>query len=290
MPELDRAPVKSMLGSDRHPIRAAALAALCALAAATASAQPGVSYESLKDLPDFAGSWTPLTSPFVLPPPTPTAKGAPAAVAAPDAVCTAAASQGFKPDVVARCRQALQHESAETARASGYCRQQSFMGRPPAGGGGAFEILFTPGRVTMAIESGLVRRIYLRDKPPAGSLDESRSGTSIGQWEGATLVVETTGLDPNAPIVPGSTLGAGAHVLERFSLVDANTLRIESTLVAPAVLTMPLAAQQQYRRARDRVFTDFDTCVEGDRSVDRTSGRDRFDKTPPADLPPPPPN
>jgi hypothetical protein len=77
-------------------------------------------------------------------------------------------------------------------------------------------------------------------------------------------------------------------VLERFSLVDANTLRIESTLVAPAVLTMPLKSQQQYRRAPDRVFTDFDTCVEGDRSVDRTTGRDRFDKTPPADLPPPP--
>jgi hypothetical protein len=249
-----------------------------------------MSYESLRALPDFAGSWTPLAVPFVLPPPTPTAKGAPAVAAAPDAVCAAAASQGFKPDVVARCRQALQKESAETARAVGYCRPQTFMGRPPGGGGGAFEILFTPGRVTMAIESGLVRRIYLRDKPPAGSLDESRSGNSIGRWDGATLVVETTGLDPNGAIVPGSTLGPGAHVRERFSLVDAETLRIESTLVAPAVLTMPLTAQQQYRRARDRVFTDFDTCVEGDRSVDRKTGRDRFDKTPPADLPPPPPN
>ena len=142
----------------------------------------------------------------------------------------------------------------------------------------------------MAIESGVVRRIYLRDKPPPGSLDESRSGTSIGRWEGATLVVETTGLDPNGAIVPGSTLGPGAHVRERFSLVDANTLRIESTIEAPAVLAMPLTMRQQYRRARDRVFTDFDTCVEGDRSVDRTTGHDRFDKTPPADLPPPPAN
>lgn len=164
------------------------------------------------------------------------------------------------------------------------------MGRPPSGAGGAFEILYTPGRVTMAIESGLVRRIYITEKPPAGSLDQSRSGTSIGRWEGATLVVETTGLDPSAEIVTGSTLGSGAHVVERFSLVDADTLRIESTLVAPAVLTTPLKAQQQYRRARDRVFTDFDTCVEGDRSFDRTTGHDRFDKTPPADLPPPPSN
>jgi len=142
----------------------------------------------------------------------------------------------------------------------------------------------------MAIESGLVRRIYLQDKPPAGSLDESRGGTSIGRWEGATLVVETTGLDSKARIALGSTLGPGARVLERFSLVDAATLRIESTLIAPAVLDKPLSTQQQYRRARDRVFTDFDPCVDGDRSVDSATGRDRFDKTPPADLPPPPPN
>jgi len=244
-----------------------------------------MSYESLKDLPDFAGSWTPLTSPFVLPPPTPAAERA--AAPTPDALCAAAAPHGFKPEVLARCRQALAQQGEEV-RGRSYCRQQTFMGAPPAGAGGAFEILFTPGRVTMAVESGLVRRIYLRDQPPAGSLDESRSGTSVGRWEGKTLVVETTGLDPNAPIVPGSTLGHGAHVLERFSLVDADTLRIESTLVAPAVLVAPLAMQQQYRRARDRVFTDFDTCVERDRSFDRTAGRDRFDKTPPADLPPPP--
>ncbi len=258
--------------------------------ATSASAQTGAAYESLKNLPDFAGSWTPLTPPFVLPPPTPTAGRAPEAAPTPDALCAAAVPPGSKPDVLARCRQELQRENPGALRARAYCERQRFTGSPPAGAGGAFEILLTPGRVTMAIESGLVRRIYMRDKPPAGSLDESRSGTSIGRWEGATLVVETTGLDPNAPFAPGSLLGRGAHVTERFSLVDAETLRIESTLVAPAVLATPLATQQRYRRARDRVFTDFDTCVEGDRSFDRTAGHDRFDKTPPSDLPPPPPN
>jgi hypothetical protein len=271
------------------PIRALAPIAACAFAVASAaSAQPGATYESLKNLPDFAGSWTPLTEPFVLPPPKPTEGRAPPPAPTPDALCAAAAPPGAKPEVLARCREALQRESAAAVRARAYCDRQSFTGRPPAGGGGAFEILFTPGRVTMAIESGLVRRIYMRDKPPPNALDRSRGGTSIGHWDGATLVVETTGLDPNAPIAPGSTLGPGAHVTERFSLVDANTLRIESTLVAPAVLSMPFSTQQQYRRAPDRVFTDFDTCVEGDRSFDRAAGHDRFDKTPPSDLPPPP--
>jgi hypothetical protein len=169
------------------------------------------------------------------------------------------------------------------------CARPYFLGRPPQGAGGAFEILLTPGRVTMAVEVGLVRRIYLRDAPPAGALDVSRGGNSVGRWEGTTLVVETTGLDPAAPIAPGSTLGRDARVVERISLVDADTLAIEATLTAPAVLTAPRTVRQQYRRAPDRVFTDFETCVDdGDRSFDRTTGRDRFDKTPPADLPPPP--
>ena len=41
------------------------------LAANSAAAQSAATYASLKDLPDFAGSWTPLGPPFVLPPPRP---------------------------------------------------------------------------------------------------------------------------------------------------------------------------------------------------------------------------
>jgi hypothetical protein len=245
----------------------------------TAVAQPGMTYESIKELPDVAGSWTPLGPPFVLARPTPGSERAPP---------TGGQCQPpeFKAEVAARCRQALEQRSGGDP--SPNCARQYFNGRPPQGAGGAFEILFTPGRVTMAVESGLVRRIYLRDEPPAGSLDVSRSGNSIGRWEGSTLVVETTGLDPAAPLVPGSTLGPDARVVERIALVDADTLAIEATLTAPAVLTAPRISQQRYRRAPDRVFTDFETCVDRDRSFDRTTGRDRFDKTPPADLPPPP--
>jgi hypothetical protein len=241
-----------------------------------------MTYESLKDFPDFAGSWTPLGPPFVLPPPTPTPRGG-GAPRPPDPC--AQLPPEFQAEATSRCRAALA-QSATGGR--DYCGRRAFVGRPPAGAGGAFEILFTPGRITMAVEYGLVRRIYLRDEPPAGALDVSHGGTSIGRWEGATLVVETTGLDPRAPLVPGSVLGAGARVEERISLVDADTLEIHATLTAPAVLTAPLSERQRYRRAPERVFTDFDTCVEGDRSLDRATQQDRFDKTPPADLPPPP--
>jgi hypothetical protein len=245
----------------------------------SAAAQPGMTYESLKELPDLAGSWTPLTPPFVLAAPRPGAERAP-----PAGPCQVPPE--YKAEVAVRCRDTLQQRSGVSRVPD--CSRAYFSGRAPQGAGGAFEILFTPGRVTMAVESGLVRRIYLLDEPPAGSLDVSRSGNSVGRWEGSTRVVETTGLDPTAPLVPGSTLGPAARVVERISLVDADTLAIEATLTAPAVLAAPLTTRQRYRRAPDRAFTDFDTCVDGDRSFDRTTGRDRFDKTPPADLPPPP--
>jgi hypothetical protein len=257
-----------------------AVLATISVAPGSAAAQPGTTYESLKELPDFAGSWTPLGPPFVLAAPTPGSERGPP----PAARCEF--SPAYKAEVAVRCREAVQQRSEVTRGAD--CARPYFTGRPPQGAGGAFEILFTPGRVTMAVESGLVRRIYLREEPPAGALDVSRGGNSIGRWEGPTLVVETTGLDPSAPLVPGSTLGPDARAVERIALVDADTLGIETTLTAPAVLAAPLTARMRYRRAPDRAFTDFDTCVDGDRSFDRTTGRDRFDKTPPADLPPPP--
>jgi hypothetical protein len=245
----------------------------------SAAAQSSMTYESLKDFPDFAGAWTPLTPPFVLAPPVPGPQGAPPRAGACDL------PPEYKAEVGARCREAVQ---ARGARPDPCAPRPYFTGNPPRGPGGAFEILFTPGRVTIAVESGLVRRIYLQDRPPAGALDVSKSGTSIGRWDGATLVVETTGLDPNAQVVPGSVLGPDARVVERIALVDAETLRIDTTLTAPSLLSAPRSTGQVYRRARERVFTDFEICVEGDRSFDRVTGQDRFVTTPPADLPPPP--
>jgi hypothetical protein len=259
----------SRLRSDPSFLVTALTTIIAGLGFGSAAAQPGMTYESLQALPDFAGSWTPLTPPFVLAPPTPGAERGPP----PAARCEF--PPAYKAEVAVRCREAVQQRAE--ARPD-LCARPYFTGRPPQGAGGAFEILFTPGRVTIAVESGLVRRIYLRDEPPAGSLDISHSGNSIGRWDGSTLVIET----------PGSTLGPDARSVERIALVDADTLSIETTLTAPAVLAAPLTVRQRYRRAPNRAFTDFDMCVEGDRSFDRTTGRDRFDKTPPTDLPPPP--
>lgn len=243
-------------------------------AAAPAADKPGMTYASLRDLPDFAGAWLPMTPMFV-----------PEGVILP---MSNALPKEVRPDVAARFAEAREKLMAGAPVDRGYCAPATFAGRLRLYAGGSLEILFNPGRVTIAVESGLVRRIYLRDAPPPDALDESRAGTSIAHWEGATLVVQTTGFSREAEFVPGIAIGRGASSVERISLRDPDTLEIESITTAPDILLAPLKATNLYRRAPNRLFTDFDTCVTGDRSFDNSSKTERFEATPPSDLPPPP--
>jgi len=265
-------------------IAGALLSALAggASSAAGKATQPGMTYESLKDLPEFSGNWTPVTGLFD----TSHAPGEPIPTGAPS---SAPLPRELKPEVAARVASDRQQLLAGARVDRGYCEPQSFGGRLPMSAGGSLEILFNPGRVTIATELGLVRRIYLRDTPLPGALEESRAGTSIAHWEGKTLVVSTTGMSRTAPLVGRIGVGAGARATERISLKDPDTLEIESTLTAPEVLTGPLKSVNRYKRARDRVYTEFEVCVRGDRSFDEASKAERFDTTPPPDLPPPPP-
>ena len=43
------------------------------------------------------------------------------------------------------------------------------------------------------------RRIYTDGRTMPADLDPTNTGTSIGRWEGETLVVETRGINPLAP-------------------------------------------------------------------------------------------
>lgn len=268
------------------PLLSVALAALFAIPdlgaeaapKARSAARPGMTYESLKALPDFSGGWVPDIPTFnasVVIKPGTAGNGPP---------------PEMRPEVVTRYRDGMKQYLSGAAINRGYCAPATFGGRLAMDAGGSLEILYTPGRVTIAAESGLVRRIYLRDAPPPGALSESRAGTSVGRWEGKTLVVATTGISHAARFLPGIELGRGASAVERFSLQDPDTLRVQTTTTAPEVLLKPLRSVNLYKRARARTFTDFDTCIDGDRSFDQASKRERFDVTPPADLPPPPAN
>lgn len=83
----------------------------------------------------------------------------------------------------------------------------------------------------------LVRVVHLdgRDHPPA-TAPHSRSGHSVGRWEGDTLVVDTTHLTPGTFMNNGFNHSEDLHMVERFRLSpDATTLWLVQTYEDGAV-------------------------------------------------------
>ncbi len=260
------------------------IAFFCCAASSTAQpgapALPGMSYESLQDLPDWSGWWhvVPVDAPRgILQPPLLRLLGDP--------------PPPLKPELLPQVRGAV----ANMLRRGGrdYCGPRRFVGFQNGDGfEDAIELLFTPGRVTLTNEIGLLRRIYTDGRPLPADAEESHSGTSIGQWEGQTLVVETAGLTRGSrfplEIVGAPPIGTNAKVVERISLRDPSTLEINSELTAPELLVAPYRVTTIYVREPGYVARELGYCADSDRLVDHETGALRFDLTPPPDLPPPP--
>jgi len=238
---------------------------------------PGMTYESLKELPDFSGWWSlaPQSVAGILGSQSPPLKPGPAAVM--------------------KAWTAKTHRGKDPADVDGMKR--SYCGPPRFSGfnGGLqdyVEFLFTPGRVTIANELGLVRRITL-NRPQPEDHAETNTGISAGHWEGRTLVVETAGLRPDTgfgdPVYKlPVTIGKNVRITERISLKEPDLLEIVSQTIAPDILTQPYRTTSLLRRDRRHEFQEITNCVQSDRAFDNATGRERFDMTPPADLPPPP--
>ena len=91
-----------------------------------------------------------------------------------------------------------------------------------------------------------------------------RRGSSRGRWDGDTLVVETTNLHPNSSF-QGS--GPELRLTERFTRVDAETLRYGFTVDDPASFAAPWSVDLPLKRQDgDRYIAD-SMCHEGNYSI-----------------------
>ena len=176
-----------------------------------------------------------------------------------------------------------------------YCVPTRFNGGSNGGSTNDVEFLLMPQRLTITNGDGLLRRIPIDGRPLRENPEPSNGGTSVGTWEGDTLVVETIGLHPDSTF-PGASnpnlppIGENVHVVERLRLNEQDRLVIDTELAAPQLLKAPLNFTTVYQRDPGYVYRDHDICSLNDRSIDPETGFERFDLTPPADLPPPPPN
>lgn len=261
----------------KHTAGALAVIAMAAAFCVTSANadEPGMTYESITELPDFGGWWyLDLDSNNV---------------GESLGVVFRAYTPLLKPEIAERLnapRTSSDTEAQQQDRLN-QCSPMIFTGLN-GGFEDSIEFLFTPGRVTITSELGLLRRVFL-NRPLPVNAGESKMGTSVAHWEGSTLVVQTTGIDRNGSLMSGVMIGAEARIVERISLTNNNTIEIARRVVAPAVLTAPSETTLVYLRDTDHVFNEASHCEQDDRSIDPESGAQRFDLTPPADLPPPPP-
>ncbi len=195
-------------------------------------------------------------------------------------------------------RRILEAVSAPGANLGGgaeYCVTTRFNGGSNGGGTDDVEFLLMPERLTITNGDGLLRRIPIDGRVLRENPEPSNGGTSVGHWEGDTLVVETIGLHPDTTFPTSSRpnsplIGENVHVLEHLQLNAEDQLIVSTVLTAPQMLNAPLEFTTVYSRDPGYVYRDHDRCSLDDRSIDPETGFERFDLTPPADLPPPPPS
>ncbi len=95
-------------------------------------------------------------------------------------------------------------------------------------------------------------------------------GDSIGRWEGATLVVDTTNFRAGRGYY-GDAGGNFAwdenlHLVERFSLMDADTLLYQFEIDDPTAYTRPWKGELTMTRSSERIY-EF-ACHEGNYSLE----------------------
>jgi hypothetical protein len=130
-----------------------------------------------------------------------------------------------------------------------------------------YRIIQSPGFVTILVEMNHDARVIPLDNRPhlAGTIQQW-TGDSRGHWEGNTLVVETTNLKFNHQ----SRFGVGylnglsddrLHVVERFTMGDANTLTYRATVEDPTVFVRPWTVELSMDRTAGPLYEV--ACHEG---------------------------
>jgi len=113
-----------------------------------------------------------------------------------------------------------------------------------------FEVLKSESRYTFIYEyQSKVRRIWMDDRPPAQFIPPSRMGHSVGHWEGNTLVIWTSHLEPTVRDFRGELISENAKIEERYTLAaDGQTLTAIITVQDPEYYSRPPVRRRQWRK------------------------------------------
>lgn len=138
-----------------------------------------------------------------------------------------------------------------------------------------------PGYILMRFEwDHQYRIVYTDGRPHLPKGIKLWYGDSRGRWEGDTLVVDVTNLSGYSWLsLVGDFITDDAHVLERYTLINATTLKYQATITDPNVYSRPWTMEIVFRRAGADAQADANpfavtngeiwenTCREGNRNL-----------------------
>jgi hypothetical protein len=124
----------------------------------------------------------------------------------------------------------------------------------------AMSVATMPNRVVFLLQfGGFWREVWTDGRPlptkvggdDRDSLDPTYMGYSVGRWEDDyNFVIDTTGLDERTWLLrDGTPHSVMAHVQERWTRVDHNTMKVAMTIDDPKMFTKPFSLGTYYYRS-----------------------------------------
>jgi hypothetical protein len=143
------------------------------------------------------------------------------------------------------------------------------MGVPRQSFLGGFQIVQVPGFVFIVHGNGGARTIALDGRRHLDPKIKLWAGDSVGHWEGNTLVVDVTNINEHGWYdVAGNFHSRDLHLVERWTVVNADLLRYEVLNDDPKVFTRPWTLRNEYKRNTEEGFEQWEnSCFEGERGV-----------------------
>jgi len=140
------------------------------------------------------------------------------------------------------------------------------------------EIHQTPTKLTIIAEwMSQVRRIYIGGKHPE-EMEPTYFGSSVGRWEGKTLVVDTIGLRADTNLNDSGLPHSDAmRVTERWSFKDG-VLTDEITIVDPKALAQPWTTSRHYKKMPPDFRMMEYVCENNRDAVDMGAAGEKLDK------------
>ena len=162
--------------------------------------------------------------------------------------------------------------SAQDAGLQDQCLAMRTAGPPmlPYSYNSNYQFIESAGAIVIHIEMiHDARIIYMDGRPHAPVTVRKWMGDSIGRWEGQTLVVDTTNFNDGGGYYgdAGDNFGWDRNLplIERFSLLDADTILYQFDVDNPTAFTRPWKGELTLSRSTAPIYEY--ACHEGNRSL-----------------------